>query len=72
MFLNYYYNVLKEIKYPNCNYELANKLADDCVYNDDKFVFFDDVKPVLEKLSKKYNLYIISNGWPSSFRVLKN
>ena len=26
----------------------------------------------LEELSKKYNLYIISNGWPSSFRVLKN
>ena len=26
----------------------------------------------LEKLSKKYNLYIISNGWPSSFRVLNN
>lgn len=72
MFSNYYYNVLKEIKYPNCDYELANKLADDCVYNDDKFVFFDDVKPVLEELSKKYNLYIISNGWPSSFRVLKN
>ena len=72
MFSNYYYNVLKDINYLNTSIDVANKLADDCVYNDDKFIFFDDDKPVLEKLSKNYNLYIISNGWPSSFRVLKN
>lgn len=72
MFSNYYYNVLNEIKYPNLTKEIANKLADDCVYNDDKFFFYEDDKTNLEKLSKDYNLYIISNGWPSSFRVLKN
>lgn len=72
MFSNYYYEVLKEIEYPNLTKEIANKIADDCVYNDDKFLFYDDVKKVIEELSKKYNLYIISNGWPSSFRVLKN
>ena len=72
MFSNYYCNVLKDINYPNASLDIANKLADDCVYNDDKFIFFDDVYSILEELSKKYNLYIISNGWPSSFRVLKN
>ncbi len=72
MFSNYYYNVLNEIKYPNLTKEIASKLADDCVYNDDKFFFYEDDKNNLEKLSKDYNLYIISNGWPSSFRVLKN
>lgn len=72
MFEKYYFNVLREINYPNINRDIINKIADDCVYNDDKFIFFDDVKMVLEELSKKYNLYIISNGWPSSFRVLKN
>ncbi|MBR0134438.1 HAD family hydrolase [Candidatus Saccharibacteria bacterium] len=72
MFSKYYYNVLKDINYPNTSIDIANKLADDCVYNDDKFIFFDDDKPILEELSKQYNLYIISNGWPSSFRVLKN
>ena len=72
MFSNYYCNVLKDINYPNASLDIANKLADDCVYNDDKFIFFDDVYSILEELSKKYNLYIISNGWSSSFRVLKN
>ena len=72
MISNYYCNVLKDINYPNASLDIANKLADDCVYNDDKFIFFDDVYSILEELSKKYNLYIISNGWPSSFRVLKN
>ena len=72
MFSNYYCNVLKDINYPNASLDIANKLADDCVYNDDKFIFFDDVYSILEELSKKYNLYIISNCWPSSFRVLKN
>lgn len=72
MFSNYYYQVLKEINYPNITKDITSKIADDCVYNDDKFIFYDDVKEVLEKLSMQYNLYIISNGWPSSFRVLKN
>ena len=72
MFANYYYKVLEDIKYPKLSIEIANKIADDCVYNDDKFIFYDDVITTLEKLATQYNLYIISNGWPSSFRVLKN
>ena len=72
MFSNYYYNVLKELNYPNNSKKLADKIADDCVYNDEKFIFYEDVKKTLENFSKKYNLYIISNGWPSSLRVLKN
>lgn len=72
MFSDYYYEVLKDINYLNVDKNIADKIADDCVYNDDKFVFYDDVISVLDKLSKKYNLYIISNGWPSSLRVLKN
>ncbi len=72
MFSNYYYKVLSDINYPNLNREIANKLANDCVYNDEKFTFYNDVKESLERLSKKYDLYIISNGWPSSLRVLHN
>lgn len=72
MFSDYYYKVLSDIKYPNISKELCNKIAKDCVYNDDKFIFYDDVIDNLKKLSDKYNLYIISNGWPSSIRVLHN
>lgn len=72
MFSNYYYQVLKSIDYPNINKDISDKIADDCVYNDDKFIFYEDVKENLERFSKEYNLYIISNGWPSSFRILKN
>lgn len=72
MFSNYYYQVLKEINYPYITKDIANKIADDCVYNDDKFIFYKDVREMLAKLSQHYNLYIISNGWPSSFRALKN
>lgn len=71
MFMNYYYQVLKNINYPITK-KIAEDLAHDCVLNDDKFIFFEDVANSLELLSKNYNLYIISNGWPSSIRVLNN
>lgn len=72
MFSNYYYNVLKDINYPKLTKGLCNKIASDCVYNDEKFIFYNDVVEILRCLSNNYNLYIISNGWPSSFRVLRN
>lgn len=72
MFSKYYFEVLTELNYPNLTKEIVDKIADDCVYNDEKFIFYEDVLPILEELSKSYNLYIISNGWPSSLRVLEN
>lgn len=70
-FRNFYFKVLSDIRYPNINQELADKVTYDCVYNDDKFIFYDDVNDNLERLSKKYNLYILSNAWPSIIRILK-
>ena len=72
MFSQFYYSVLKEINYINISEDIANKLAWDCVYNDDKYFFHSDVVKGLEKLSKKYNLYMITDAWPSTFRVLDN
>ena len=43
MFSNYYYQVLKDIHYP-VNREISNKIADDCVYNDEKFIFYERKK----------------------------
>ena len=72
MFSNFYYQVLKEFKYNNLSKEITNELASDCVYNDDKYIFYDDVDKELDNLSKKYNLYMITDAWPSSYRVLDN
>ena len=47
-------------------------LAADAVYNDDKFVFFDDVSPVLERLHGNYRLGVVSDTWPSLERVFIN
>ncbi|MDE5539722.1 MAG: hypothetical protein K2J20_04475, partial [Bacilli bacterium] len=36
MFSNYYYQVLKDVNYAYLSKNIAHKLADDCVYNDNK------------------------------------
>ena len=72
MFKDFYYQVLSKINYKNLNENIVDCLARDNVYNDDKYIFFKDVDDELEKLSKKYNLYMITDAWPSSFRVLDN
>lgn len=72
MFSNYYFKVLSDINYPNLTKDIADKIAYDRVYDDKMFAFYADVRENIIRLSKKYNLYIISNGWPSSLRILHN
>lgn len=72
MFSKFYYNVLKDFNYLNITTEIIQNLAYDCVYNDDKFVFYKEVKRELKNLSKEYDMYIISDAWPSTYRILKN
>ena len=72
MFADFYYRVLDEIHYPNLTKEVAYQLAEDCVYNDEKYDFFEDVDSELEHLLENYNLYMITDAWPSSLRVLQN
>jgi len=72
MFKEFYEIVLKEIKYVSINEEIINSLASDNVYNDDKFYFFDDVEPGLQRLKDKYILGVVSDTWPSLERVFIN
>lgn len=72
MFSKFYLYVLKDLNYPDINQQVIQKLAYDCVYNDDKFIFYKEVKNELISLSKNYNLYVISDAWPSTYRILKN
>ena len=72
MFKEFYEIVLREIKYPNINNEVIELLARDNVYNDDKFLFFDDIEQSLKILKEKYLLGIVSDTWPSLERVFIN
>lgn len=72
MFKEFYEIVLREIKYPTINEEIVELLARDNVYNDEKFLFFDDVEPGLINLKSKYLLGVVSDTWPSLERVFIN
>jgi putative hydrolase of the HAD superfamily len=72
MFKDFYKIVLKELSYSNISDEIIELLAHDNVYNDDKFIFFNDVEPALMKLKERYLLGVVSNTWPSLERVFIN
>lgn len=72
MFKEFYEIVLKEINYPNINNRVIELLAKDNVYNDDKFLFFDDINESLNLLKDKYLLGVVSDTWPSLERVFIN
>ena len=72
MFSKYYLKVLTDLNYTQNIGKIAKELAYDCVYNDDKFVFYKEVKRELKKLAKIYDMYIISDAWPSTYRILKD
>ena len=59
------------MNYKNISSEIIQALAYDNVYNNDKIIFYPEVKKKLRDLSLKYNLYIISDAWPSTYRILK-
>lgn len=71
MFCKFYYKVLKVMNYPNISTEIIQALAYDNVYNNNKVIFYPEVKQKLKDLSLKYDLYIISDAWPSTYRILK-
>ncbi|MBU5439622.1 HAD family hydrolase [Tissierella sp. MSJ-40] len=72
MFREFYRIVLEETKYPDIDDRILNNLAEDNVYNDDKFLFFDDVESSIKKLNQNYILGIVSDTWPSLERVFIN
>lgn len=44
-------------------------LASDEVYDVDKFIWFDDVAPVMQELHGRYTLGVVSDTWPSLERI---
>lgn len=72
IFKEFYEIVLKELKYPNINNGIIGLLAKDNVYNDEKFLFFDDVESSLVNLKERFKLGVVSDTWPSLERVFIN
>ena len=71
-FKEFYLNILNELKIVKNEEETAEKLAEDFVYNEDKYIMYDDVYEFLEKQSQKYILILLSDNWPCVYAILKN
>lgn len=70
-FIRYYQNILECLDVEKTK-EKAEKIAYNFAYEDDKYEMYKDTKEELEKLSKKYNIVLLSDNWPSITRILKN
>lgn len=70
-FKEFYLNILNELKIGKNEEEIAEKLAEDFVYNEDKYIMYDDVQEFLERQNKKYILILLSDNWPCVYAILK-
>lgn len=68
-FTVFYERILSDIGIKKDRSKKAELLAWDTVYNDDKFVFYDDVMEELHKAKKDYRIAVLSDTWPSLKRV---
>lgn len=72
LFEGFYSIFLKTAGYPNIDDCIIKALAKETVYNDEKFLFFEDVVPTLKVLSSRFQLGVVSVSWPSLERVFIN
>ena len=72
LFKKFYSILLNKYVYADINDHIISILAEDTVYNDEKFVFFEDVEKSIVNLSNNYLLGIVSSTWPSLKRVFRN
>lgn len=68
-FYQFYSIIRKELPDLSLDRKKVAEITKDIVYNDDKYVFYDDVYEIIPKLEKKYDLGIISDAWPSLINV---
>ena len=70
MFIEFYKTVLDE-----CGYEYDNRIIEDIsynrVYDNDRYVLYDNVVEELKRLSENYTLIMVSDNWPSILLYLK-
>lgn len=71
MFLEFYDNILKEQNYPNYNKNIAEQIAYDRTYKNDKYRPYENIKDELTMLREKYKLLLLSDNWPCGINALK-
>ncbi|GKU25139.1 HAD-IA family hydrolase [Clostridium folliculivorans] len=72
LFIEFYKVLSNELSGLELNETHIVEIARDTVFNDEKFLFYEDVFEVIPKLSKSYKLGVVSDTWPSLERVFKN
>ena len=68
-------NIKESLLYAGYNAEnidmLAKNLAEDFVYNNDKYLLYEDTVEMLSKLKDEYTLICLTDNWPSGRRYMK-
>ena len=72
MFLRFYDSILTEIKYPKYNKKIAEKIAYDRTYKNDKYQICNNVFDELTILKDKYRLLLLTDNWPCVIPYLKD
>ena len=70
-FKEFYFNIMNELKIVKNLEEVSEKLAEDFVYNEEKYIMYDDVYEFLERESQKYIIILLSDNWPCVYAILK-
>lgn len=70
-FSMFYNDILRELKYPVTD-DVIEALADDWTFNDEKFLFYNNIKSELAYLKEKYQLLMLTDNWPSVLRIMHN
>ena len=70
-FRDFYKSILKEIKYQITSDDIINEISYDFAYNPLKCNIYEDVIPSLERLSKKYELLLLSDNWPCGKAIME-
>jgi putative hydrolase of the HAD superfamily len=71
-FIEFYRIFSNELPVLELNDTNIMEIAKDTVYNDEKFLFHEDVFEIIPQLSENYKLGVVSDTWPSLERVFRN
>lgn len=71
MFLRFYNSILSEMNLENYNKKIAEEIAYDRTYNNDKYILFNNVINELKNLKEKYTLILLTDNWPCAIPYLK-